>query len=232
MIIAVKSETDSRVLVYPLLRAVKSYGSILLISSNRALERLIIDEDEGGFRGIRVIIDNSDAADDITAAYGIKPGDYDFVILDNLGAIEYDKYFVVLGSKQSDLFIEDVKYTLMSDEADKVTVFQFGKSVDQARIKELTEVHKSNGSEYDPAEKFRQNDEKRKREKVNSKIASIPFPQYQQIEDVEALHVFYEVQPPLVDRFYEALKDVLSVERIQFQKELRKKDANSSGIRH
>ena len=94
MYIAIKSEMDSRVFLYPLMRALKNYGSMLVISSNRQLSRLI-EDGEFGFRNIAVIVDMSGATDDVYNEYGIAAGDYDYIILDNVGAVEYDVCFVL-----------------------------------------------------------------------------------------------------------------------------------------
>ena len=46
------------------MRALKNYGSMLVISSNRQLSRLI-EDGEFGFRNIAVIVDMSGATDDV-----------------------------------------------------------------------------------------------------------------------------------------------------------------------
>ena len=64
MLISIKSEIDSRVLLYPLIKVLKPFGSILVITSNRQLNRLIEDVDTRTCRDITIILDADGTADD------------------------------------------------------------------------------------------------------------------------------------------------------------------------
>ena len=236
MNIAIKSEIDSRVLLYPLMRSLRSYGSILVISSNRQLRRLL-DDDETGFRGFRIIVEESGATDDIYDEYGIADGDFDFVILDNMGVIDYDLCFIPLGAKHTESFDDDVQLMLEA-ERDKVVVVQFGKQSknnrstaatkrDTKRKGKIIEVNE----DYDPAAKFRVTEEQRKKEQSRARTVMVPFPSYQDIETVESEYKFYEVNANLVTAFYDALKETLAVDKNQFQREVRKKDESSGYIK-
>lgn len=236
MNIAIKSEIDSRVLLYPLMRSLRSYGSILVISSNRQLRRLL-DDDETGFRGYRIIVEESGATDDIYDEYGIAEGDFDFVILDNMGVIDYDLCFIPLGAKHTESFDDDVKLMLES-ESDKIMIVQFGKPSKNSHSTAATKPSpKRKGKDaeveedYDPAEKFRLTEEQKQKERVRGKVAMVPFPSYQDIENVESEYKFYEVNANLVNVFYEALKEELAVDKNQFQREVRKKDESSGYIK-
>ena len=81
LIVAIKSEMDSRPLLYPLIRVLNNYGNLCVITSNKQLNRLIEDEDNGGFRNIRVIIEESGGVDSVYQEYGIVPEDFTFLIL-------------------------------------------------------------------------------------------------------------------------------------------------------
>ena len=50
MYIAIKSEMDSRPIIYPLMRCLMNYGSILVITNNKVFNRLIESQESGGFR--------------------------------------------------------------------------------------------------------------------------------------------------------------------------------------
>lgn len=231
MYIAIKSEIDSRVLLYPLMRALRSYGSVLVITSNKQLNRLIDDEAEGGFRNIRIIIEESGATDDVFEEYGIVSGDYDFVILDNIGVTDYDVYLLPLGERHSESFDEDVKMLLSEDDG-KVKIIQFGKPPKAEPAKRKDKKEKETVSEeYNPADKFNISIEEQKKAEEQKKLVCVPFPSYQDIENVEANHRFYEINQNLVTALYTIFKDVLLVEKIQFQKEVRKKDESSGYIK-
>ena len=128
MYIAVKSETDSRPFVYPLMRALHNFGSILVISSNRQLNRLVQDSDDGAtFRNITIVVDEFGATDDICSDYGYAPGDFDYVILDNVGATDADKLIYLLGSNTDFAFQEEIDMLCETEDTNKVFVIQYGK---------------------------------------------------------------------------------------------------------
>ena len=56
MEIAIKSEADSRILIYPLIKTLYNYGTVAVYTSNKAVSRLIENELEGGFKNIRIIV--------------------------------------------------------------------------------------------------------------------------------------------------------------------------------
>ena len=91
MFICIKSEIDSRPLLYPLMRTLWNYGSILLVTSNRFVNRLIDDAETNNFRNATIVIDTDGATDDIMEDYGYAPTDFDFVILDNMGVTDCDE---------------------------------------------------------------------------------------------------------------------------------------------
>lgn len=235
MYIAIKSELDSRVFVYPLMKALKSYGSMLVISSNRQLSRLL-EDGEFGFRNISIIVDISGATDDIYNEYGIAPGDYDFVILDNVGAIEYDMCFILCGARSSIPFDEEIQ--ILKEAGDtNIAIIQFGKKEKSSSQKQLVEKQnkkkekiKDNSDNYNPASKFDDMVDISSK-KCILKTYKANFPTFQDIEMLEAEHRFFEIDKNLVDAIYDTLKEILSVDKNQFQKEVRKKDESSGYIK-
>lgn len=233
MYISIKSEIDSRVVLYPLIKAIWNYGSIAIISSNRQLRRLIDSDAAQGFRNVTVIIDEDGATDDIYTQHGIAKGDYDFVILDNMGVVDYDACIVALGSRHSEEFDEDVKFMLEEDAEKKLWIIQFGRPVGNNKHVTERRSQKSRSSEkdYDPAKKFH---DKVKDDKVNQdklRIVNSKFPSYENIELVEGERKLPEVDHSMIHVFYEILKPVLNVSENHFRKEARKKDESSGDIR-
>ena len=241
MYIAIKSEMDSRVFLYPLMRALKNYGSMLVISSNRQLSRLI-EDGEFGFRNIAVIVDMSGATD-VYNEYGIAAGDYDYIILDNVGAVEYDVCFVLCGAKSSISFDEEIQ--ILKEAGDtNVAIIQFGKASSDKKEKQESPKqeqyttnqgkarHKKeeNLSNYDPASKFQNMAEDFSKKHILKTYKAI-FPKFQDIETLEAEHRFFEIDRNLVDVIYDMLKETLAVDKNQFQKEVRKKDESSGYIK-
>ena len=83
--------------------------------------------------------------------------------------------------------------------------------------------------DYDPAEKFRALTAG-KSQRVKKSV-QIPFPTLQEFEKLEAEHTFSEVNSKLSDVFYDLLKDELAVMKIDFQKEVRRKDEGGGNLR-
>lgn len=113
MNIAIRSEADSRMLLYPLIRALYTYGTICVISNNIYLQRLIdIDAFEGGFRNIRVIVDTTGDLEYIRETEDLYQGKYDFVIYDNFGTTDFDMEFIIITSRVSEIYLQDILYVI------------------------------------------------------------------------------------------------------------------------
>lgn len=113
MNIAIRSEADSRMLLYPLIRALYPYGTICVISNNIYLQRLIdIDSFEGGFRNIRVIVDTSSDMESVIESEDLYQGKYDFVIFDNFGTTDFDMEFIIVTSRVSEIYLQDILYVI------------------------------------------------------------------------------------------------------------------------
>lgn len=234
MYISVKSETDSRPFVYPLMRALFNFGSTLVVSSNRQLNRLVQDSDDGvTFRNITIVVDEFGATDDIYNDYGYAPGDFDYVILDNVGVPSADKTVYLLGSNTDFAYQEEINMLINSDEADKVVVIQLGKPPKQEptpKEKKGQPVDKGVPEAYDPAQKFRDQVANVDTTKKAKPIV-IPFPSFQDIEKVEGEHKFYEVPQALIKPLHDMLGAVLGVDANQFRKEVKKPDERSCYIK-
>lgn len=221
MNIAIKTEIDSRVVLYPLLRALYPHGSTCVISSNPQLDRLIVDDEDGGFRDIRIIVDQYGDLDVTMQNYGIVEDDFDFIIFDNVGAINYDTIIIGLGSMQSEGFQQDVEFLNESGEA---KLIQFGNKKRQSKVKPDKKQKKEKEEvEYDPAEKFRTEEVKR-RQISEMEMFVCPWPSYEEIESVEAEHIFPIYSKNMSSILYRIFGDKLNIEEREFLKYMSTKD--------
>ncbi|MBQ2885828.1 MAG: hypothetical protein IJE43_19055 [Alphaproteobacteria bacterium] len=232
MIIAIKSEIDSRVLLYPLMKACDTFGSVLVLTDNRYVRRVIDDVEYGTFKNITIIVDEECAADDLYETYGVSPGDYDYIILDNIGAAEYDKCFWLFGYKQSEVFLEDKKIVEESERADNLVYLEYGKPVNsnkpaqkvvskRGKVEDNQEVPEG----YDPAEKFR-NLEEEEHLRVVAKY-NLPFPSFEYIENIEGRGIFGAVDEKLCKVFYDIFGTQLNIQFNIFRKEIRQTNESS-----
>lgn len=239
MYIAVKSEMDSRVLVYPLMRALKSYGSILVISSNNQLRRLIDDPAYQTFRNMTILINEAGAVDEVYSDWGIAPGDYDFVILDNMGCLDYDVCFILQGSKSSQEFLDDLEILRESSDIEKIVCVQFGAKAKPEKKERpprqdrnaKTEPAEITQEEYDPAAKFRKKAKLDEKNVAQFKEYTGKFPTFDQIEKLEGEHIFYPVDSGMVQMFYKTFEKEIGSDYNQFRKEVAKRDEGGCDIK-
>lgn len=246
MIISIKSEIDSRCVLYPLMKACYQYGTVAVITSNKFVKRLIDDKEFNTFRNIDIYYDELGASDDVYRANGIDKLDFDFIILDNMGVSEYDRCICLFGSKQSEIFMEDKKLMEESEDVSKIVFVEFGNSKSSSRDTR-TEEKKSkpsrnrgnNGAQqtqdenvvpegYDPAEKFRSMVKTEKRKEVI--IFKAPFPSLADFEMVEGLGKFYNMPDKLIPVFYEIFGKKLNIVDNEFRKGLKKVDESGYNI--
>ena len=111
MNIVIKSETDSRMCLYPLLRCLYPYGSICIITNNVCLYRLLSDDQsDGGFRNIRVIVEPSGNVEYAMEEDGWYENKYDFVIYDNMEIADYDLMLLLITNRISETYLQDILY--------------------------------------------------------------------------------------------------------------------------
>lgn len=241
MIVAIKSEMDSRPLLYPLIRVLNNYGSLCVITSNKQLNRLIEDEDNGGFRNIRVIVEESGAVDSVYYEYGITKDDYTFIVLDNMGVMEYDVLVVPVGEKISEDFQEEVD--LLKTDVN-VRFIQFGKNVKKSsdrpkkeerrparkrRGEELPEVDINEEEDDDPADKFKVHTDIDEEFNVSERFYGCKFISYDEIEDMESKYLLPKPGTELANAFYDIFKDKFGVDKRTYDKEVRRDDEKVRG---
>ena len=124
MTIAIKSEIDSRVVVYPLIKCLYNYGTIAVFTTNMFMARLIENELEGGFKNIVIGIAPDGDLESLKENDGYFDGKYDFLILDNIGAVDYDILIAAVTNRITEQYIDDLTYVI---EDDKTRIMKFGK---------------------------------------------------------------------------------------------------------
>ena len=112
MEIAVVSETDSRMFIYPLIKCLYNYGTIAIYTTNAMMSRLIESELEGGFRNIRIIVDVTGDLESVKEVDEFNKNKYDFVIYDNIGATDYDLLINVVTNRITEKYVSDILYNI------------------------------------------------------------------------------------------------------------------------
>jgi hypothetical protein len=81
---------------------------------------------EGGFRNVRVIVDTSADLDAIIEEENLDADIYDFVIYDNVGYQDFDIECVIITSRVSEAYLQEVVW-MVGEEG--VIIFRFGEGV-------------------------------------------------------------------------------------------------------
>ena len=123
MEIAIKSETDSRVLIYPMIKVLSLYGTVAVYTSNKYFTRLIENELEGGFKNIRIVINPEGDLEAIKESDQFNKTKYDFIIYDNVGATDYDMLICMLTNRLSESYVQDLLYIIQDS---KTHILKFG----------------------------------------------------------------------------------------------------------
>lgn len=236
MIVAVRSEIDSRPLVYPMIRVLKNYGSVCFISSNRQCRRLMENEDEGGFRNIRVLVEESGAVDEVYTDNGITKGDFDFIILDNMGLMDYDMLFVPVSEFSSADFQEEIE--LLKTDA-KVRFVQFGGSTKTKSRASKSKPGKpsrpnkrgeaNDVEEENPEDKFALKQTIDEEYNVAERYHNVAWPTWKEIEDFESLNAFMKPEKGLSDALYTEFKNVIGIDKRVYDKEVARDDLIEKG---
>ena len=124
MNIAIKSEMDSRILLYPLLKCLYPYGTIGVFTGNQSIGRLIDNDSEGGFKNISIVMVSDNDLQEALERDQVYDGKYDFFIYDNVGCTNFDYMLVPIGNFLSDALATDLEYII--DEKN-VHIIKFGK---------------------------------------------------------------------------------------------------------
>lgn len=260
MNIAIKSEADSRMIVYPLLKVLIDFGSVALFTSNPFTSRLIEDEYEGGFRNI-VVVPVTDG--NLRAAMEedeFTPGKYDFCILDNVGAMEYDYLLCVVTNHVSEAYVADIK--LVMDEPG-VHIVKFGKPAPKVKAPKVKTKKKGKVKDGEASQDEQTEQGPRNINDVLGEDASIDdipdnefnkwtvqeteadmfmkklnegttkwckFLTFEQIEELEARHTFFVPDDTTLKEIYRIFGTRFGIDERMFLKSGRLKDTSGTVV--
>ena len=234
--------------MYPLIKALYPYGTICVLSSNYYIKRLISEDyQEGGFRNIRVISVPDQDVDTALAEDGYYKDKYDFVIFDNVAYTNADKDFVIVTSRVTEEYLQDLLY--ITDDPN-VHIFRFGEapkkqnekptksksakpsrknkgdvtiSIDE-HVNDAEEVETGYNEDGTIKNKFHEvkSDEQILNEKLRAAATTvIPFASFKDIEDMESRWILPPVSDKLAKQLYKVLKDDILVDERQFLKTIK-----------
>lgn len=247
MNIAIKSECDSRYLVYPLLKIFNQYGKVALFSSNPQVKRLIESELDDGFRNITVVYVEDDLQD-ILEDEDMFEGRYEYVIWDNVGFTEYDFLLCLVTNFISYSFIDDLK--LVIDDP-KTHIIKFGKpapapkkakteqkkkpkkgaDVKEEEVVQPADIYSELSEDSVDDSNFNKWDDKKTDseillEKLTKKESKwCKYPTVDSIEGFETSHIFYSPDESICKEVYRIFAGVFSIPEHQFSKAARLKDS-------
>ena len=237
MEIAIRSEVDSRVLVYPLIKVLATYGTVAVYTSNKFFSRLIENELEGGFKNIRIVVspeEDIEAAKESDEYYKNK---YDYLILDNMGASDYDMMIAIVTSHLSDNYTSDLLY-IISEE--KTHIIKFGSPAKGAKDAKKPPKKPKKGEEPDLDDdefnSFNKWDNTKTDEEILKELLAdreskwVKFPTFEAIENMEARHIFITPDDTLIKELFRLFGESLSIDERMFTKGARVKDESSSSI--
>lgn len=235
MEIAIKSECDSRILVYPLIKVLYNYGTIAVYSSNKYLTRLIENEMEGGFRNVRVVVNTEADLDAVKESDEYFRDKYDYIIYDNMGAIDYDMLICLVTNRLSENYVNDLVYVASDN---KTKMLKFGTPAPALKSERPQKASKSKSEsegESDDRDFNKWNVEKSDEEILAERLAAdnlrwCRFPTFESIELMEARHQMIVPDDTLIKELYQLFGTVLAVDERQFTKGARLRDEGSSLI--
>lgn len=235
MEIAIKAETDSRVLVYPLIKVLCNYGTVAVYTSNKYFTRLIENELEGGFKNIRIVVNPEADLEAIKESDDFNKSKYDFIIYDNVGATDYDMLICMLTNRISESYVQDLLYIIQDS---KTHVLKFGSPAPTRKEKPEPKAKKSAKDEVVEGDdrdfnKWHQEktDEDVLKEVLSDRTAKwCKFPSFDMIENMEARHIMPTPDDGLIKELFRLFGESLSVDERMFTKGARIKDESSSDI--
>lgn len=240
--ISIKSEIDSRVALYPLMRCVAPLGNCLLVTSNRQVSRLIDNEYEGDFRNFHIMVDVDGGTDELLQDAGIEIQSYSYIIYDNVGVVEQDKLLIPIGPIISEAFESEMMY--LGEDKD-THIIRFGKAISKKPSsapkkiegEENKKQKKQPVSKPIPTEEDIDDAAKRKfqakKEDITEKLKKLPnmqFPSFEFMELFESDHKFQEIDRNFVKFFYTVFQDYIGLKEPNYIQEVTRKDAGSSSF--
>lgn len=233
MELAIRSECDSRVLLYPLIKVLYNYGTVAVYTSNRNLSRLIENEMEGGFRNVRIIINTEADLQEAKLSDEYFKDKYDYVIFDNMGALDYDMLLCIVTNRLSESFVSDLVYIAPDP---KTKIIKFGSPAPVAKSERSTKDSKSSKAKAATVEEEEDNssfnkwDQEKSDEEIllellqDKELRWCKFPSYDAIEEMESRYKMITPDENLISELYRLLGDKLAIDERQFRKGARLND--------
>lgn len=244
MNIAIKSETDSRIFIYPLIKCLHAYGTVCVVTNNIMFSRLIEGEVEGGFKNVRILVTPEGDLDGMLEVDEYYEGKYDYLIMDNVGAVDYDILIALVTNKITDAYVQDLLYVISDD---KTHILKFGSPAPGGKNEKdkKNEKPKKPKKGEEPAEveeveesdeEFNKWDDKKTDEDILTEKLSTAqskwckFPSFEAIETMESRHYMMVPEETLMKEIHRLFESSFSVDYHHFQKGAKAKDESSSDI--
>lgn len=231
MKIAILSEIDSRIVLYPLLKCLQQYGSIRVYSSNVAIQKFA-ENCNNVFENIEIYADASADLETLLEETYWHEEDQTFTIFDNIGATEYDAGLVVVSAAQSPDYISDVLYTIAND---NTTILKMGKPYsEKSKAKTATRDLKKLAEDDDPdynkwaVEESDQEILDRKLRDANSRW--IPMITLEDILRLETMYKFFKPNSEFAKVIYPIVKKVSNVDERDYLKGVERINESSNNI--
>ena len=216
MEIAIRSECDSRIMLYPLIKVLSLYGTVAVYSSNKCLTRLIESELEGGFKNIRIVVNTEGDADAAKESDEFYKGKYNYLIYDNMSVIDYDTCITLVTNRLSESYVMDLQ-NLIADP--KVHIIKFGKPAPipkgEKPVKDSSpkkppkgEVEEESDISFNKWDNTKTDEELLQEALSDRESKWCKFPSYEAIEEMEGRQVMM-----VPESFYLLMKDNLRKER-------------------
>lgn len=254
--ITIKSEIDSRVLLYQLMRCLLPLGNVLIVTSNKYVSRLIDGDFEGHFRNFYILVDLDGGTDELIEEVGVDLNDYTYIIYDNVGVLNQTKLLIPIGPIVSDVFEEEM--LLLGEDRDTHLV-RFGTPIKINRGKLLKKPDKdsvvgntddvidgsSNSSitlkdtgkaklTDDEVNDLARSKFKPVGEDILTKLKKMPnltFPKFDDIELLESNKVFYPLDNNFRKFFFTVFQEFIGISEPNFMKEVGRRDESSNSFR-
>ena len=241
MEISIKSEVDSRVLVYPLMKILATYGTVAVYTSNKYFMRLLENEAEGGFKNIRIVVNTESDFEEAKESDEYYTGKYDYLIIDNMGASDYDMLIAIITGHLSDDYVSELLYVVSEP---TTHILKFGNPAKTEKPKKAPKKpKKGKGAEEEEEQAPQEDDEsfnKWNKTKTDEEILKeiiqdkdskwIKFPTFDSIEDMEARHIFPMPDDSLIKELYKLFGQTLAIDERMFTKGAKVKDESSGNI--
>lgn len=235
--IAIKSEIDSRSILYPMMRCLRPLGNILVITSNKQVARLIDGDFDGHFRNFHILVDTDGGTDETLANAGVNVDEYSYVVYDNVGVVEQDKLIIPIGPIVSEAFEAEMMYL---GEDRNTHILRYGRAIKKATPPKTKEQKQAEAEARKAGKPEMSDDEiseaarkkfQPKKEDITAKLRKLPNLQFPKLEDFELFESnkqFFDIDRNFIKFFFTIFQTNIGIKEPNFVREVTRKDARSS----